>query len=98
VTIEEFIAAEHRTDAAVASLDEARMDRDDADLIRDEIRNAAAMLKYATHRGRSQRGDERIDCDLLANERKAIAAEHQRLWLVRNRPGGLRDSLTRLDG
>jgi hypothetical protein len=32
-----------------------------------------------------------------AEELKAITAEHRRLWLARNRPGGLKDSARRLE-
>ncbi|HMB96300.1 MAG TPA: beta-N-acetylhexosaminidase, partial [Tepidisphaeraceae bacterium] len=95
-TLEEFIAAENRIDSAVAPLDRAQMNRADAELIRDELRNAAAMLKYACHRGRHLRGDDRINRDSLLNEQKAIIASHRRLWLARNRPGGLIDSIARL--
>jgi hypothetical protein len=55
------------------------------------------MLRYACERGRRrlregrlpQRNDAAMD---------AIATEHARLWLVRNRPGGLQSSLSRLGG
>jgi hypothetical protein len=33
----------------------------------------------------------------LANELKPLIAEHKRLWFVRNRPGGLKDSARRLE-
>jgi hypothetical protein len=88
VTREEFIEAEKRIEQALAPLDAARMDREDADLIRDEIRSAAAMLKFACRLGRGDFDPQ--------HERPRIVAAHQRLWLARNRPGGLADSLLRL--
>jgi hexosaminidase len=89
VTREEFVEAERRIDTAAAPLDLARIGRKDADLIRDEIRNAVAMLKFACHKGRG-------GFDLL-HEQKLIIAEHERLWLARNRPGGLSESVARLN-
>jgi len=49
-------------------------------LIKDEFANAAAMLRLACGNG----------------DRRQIIAEHRRLWLARNRPGGLEDSAKRL--
>ena len=97
VTADEFDAAQALVDAALAPLDRAQMDRFDAQLIKDELRNGAAMLRYACERGRRwlrenrlpPRGDATIS---------AIAQEHRRLWLARNRPGGLDSSVSRLIG
>ena len=33
----------------------------------------------------------------LVAEVQAWVAEHQRLWLARNRPGGLKDSVARME-
>ena len=97
VTTEEYDAAEARIDAALAPLDRARMDRPDAQLIADELRNAGAMLRYGCARGRRR---------LLENELPArndatmgaIVQEHRRLWMARNRAGGLESSVSRLTG
>lgn len=85
ISAEEYAEAERRIDAAVSAVDGARMDRPDAELIRDEIRNAAAMLRQACRRGRG------LD---TSGEMRRIVAEHRRLWLARNRPGGLDDSVS----
>ncbi len=97
ITRPEYDDAEARVDAAVAPLDRARMDRADADLIKHELRNAADMLRHACRRGRwlLDRG-----CDsppAMAQELRGIIEEHKRLWLARNRPGGLSDSTLRLE-
>ena len=76
VTAEEYADAEQRIEAAIASLDRAEMDRPDAELIQDEIRNAALMLKNSR------------------DQMPRIISEHRRLWLARNRPGGLNDSVS----
>jgi hypothetical protein len=82
VTAEDLSAASAAIDAAMARLSKSRMNRPDSRLIRDEFTNAAAMLKYACGR----------DADALP----AIVESHRRLWLARNRPGGLEDSVARL--
>jgi hexosaminidase len=70
----------------IRPLSHARMDRPDADLIRAEFANAAAMLDFAC------RKQERDLSDVL----KRVIDTHRNLWLARNRPGGLDDSLCRL--
>jgi len=60
-------------------------------LIRREFRNAVDMALFALHRGLLIQGQhERAPS--LANIKK----QHRALWLSRNRPGGLRESLSRL--
>jgi hypothetical protein len=72
--------------AVLAPLSRAQMARPDAALIRDEFTNAARMLQHACARGLAA---SRPD---LATQMREILAEHRRLWLARNRPGGLTDS------
>lgn len=79
----EYTLARAKIASAIAPLGGARMSRQDARLILDEVRNSAAMLDLACG------GDAFRDV-------APIMAEHQRLWLARNRPGGLPDSLKRL--
>ncbi|MCS6829707.1 MAG: glycoside hydrolase family 20 zincin-like fold domain-containing protein [Armatimonadota bacterium] len=73
----------------------ARMDRADATLIVDEFANAARMLLHGCRRALAVRSgvintvSERRD---LAVEMRAILGEHRRLWMARNREGGLQDS------
>jgi hexosaminidase len=97
ITKEEFDDAETRLDEIVARLPAARMNRPDASLIADEIRNAAAMLRFACHHGRWRLGVEARTTPQLANWLRDIIAEHRRLWLARNRPGGLPDRCARLE-
>ncbi len=96
-TAEEYADAERRIDAATAPLERARMDRSDAALIIDEIRNGAAMLRHGCRRGKFLREPHSADCAALAGELRTIITEHRRLWLARNRPGGLSDSAGRLE-
>ena len=97
ITREEYDEAEHRVKSIVASIEGARMDREDADLIKDEIRSAAAMLRHACRRGGWFLDRTSEDPAELARDLSRIIDEHRRLWLARNRPGGLRDSVARLE-
>jgi hexosaminidase len=78
--------------AAMAPLASAKPADGEAALVADEFRNAAAILHHTVELARSKLG--------LATRRGSvlpgIVAEHRRLWLARNRPGGLADSVARL--
>lgn len=73
--------------AIMEKIPQARMACPDADLVADEFMNAGRMLVAACDRG----------CRLPVGGLNTIIAEHRRLWLARNRPGGLADSLRNLE-
>jgi hexosaminidase len=81
-----------RLDAVTRDLAAVRLDRPDATLVRDEFANNARMVRAACLRGLARLGGPAEDAGLLA----LLHSEHQRLWLARNRPGGLADSLQKL--
>jgi hexosaminidase len=81
ITEDGLLAAEAAIDRAMSPLADAKVDP----LITAEFANAAAMLRLACAKGRKKE----FDAD-------PIIAEHRRLWLARNRPGGLEDSVRRL--
>ncbi len=87
-------------DEAIAPLDKAQMARPDADLIKREYRNTARMMRHACKRLLFFLGQD-IDRDALREELaadlEAIIEEYRALWLARNRPGGLQDSIARLE-
>ncbi|HEX2972112.1 MAG TPA: family 20 glycosylhydrolase, partial [Tepidisphaeraceae bacterium] len=97
ITREEYDAVESAIDAAIAPVDRARMGRADAALIAEEFRNAAAMLKHACRRGRMSQKSKTEDHAAMKAELSSIIGEHRRLWLARNRVGGLADSTRRLE-
>jgi hypothetical protein len=84
-------------DATMAPLASATLSRPDAELIRDELRNAAALAKHGARCGRWRKDPASESPKELAAELRQIIAEHKRLWLARNRPGGLSDSCARLE-
>lgn len=75
--------------AVGASLPQMRPARPDAAWLRDEFALAIRTAQFACRLGLKQ------DPLTLGSELRAIMGEHQRLWLQRNRPGGLLDSLRR---
>ena len=81
-------------------LSRARMAREDAALIVDEYANATRMLLHGCRRalairtGTMKQPEERR---ALAEEMRMILGEHRRLWMMRNREGGLQDSVRILE-
>ena len=76
------------------------MERPDAKLIVQEYQNTARLLHHACKRGllalekdASQTAALRHE---LGEDLSHIVREYRRLWLARNRPGGLKDSVARL--
>ena len=60
----------------------------------DEFRHAATVLRHCVAVGRRRLGLPPAG----PPDPSAVVAEHRRLWLARNRPGGLDDSCRRLAG
>jgi hexosaminidase len=85
---EKIRAARDQITAIVKRMIDANIQRVDADQIEAEIENARDLLLAA--------------CDVFTNsparERlRGVIEEYKRLWLLRNRPGGLIDSVARLE-
>lgn len=86
-------------DQAMQPLNAAHINRPDADLILQEYQFTARLLRHACRRGllafdTLEERDElqrELDQDMLE-----IIREYERLWLARNRRGGLADSVARL--
>jgi hypothetical protein len=73
------------------------MNRSDVDLILAELRNGVQMLRYACARGTFLKDASTSSSGRLRTWMQEILSEHRRLWLARNRPGGLADSAARLE-
>ena len=84
-----------RIDELAATIQQHRMQRDDAALVEAEWLQAATMLRHGANYLRLLQGDAAVSAEALATELELIVAEQKRLWLQRNRPGGLDDSLAR---
>ncbi len=99
VTKSTLIEAESHVLSAIDRMCQARMARPDAALIVAEFAHNARMAVAACRLGRllldrdtSARGRAGV-----AHELELVVAEHRRVWLARNRPGGLEDSLRVLE-
>lgn len=87
-----------------ARLGSARMDRPDAATVVAEFGTAAALMVHGARLGLARkRADGHVvegigerDRRALAADLEAIEAAYRRLWLARNRPGGLDDSTARM--
>ena len=82
------------------ALARARPGRADGDLVLAELRNAITLVELLCRDGRARvEGDGTLASipaatrSRLAADLRPVMTEHERLWLARNRPGGLSDSL-----
>jgi len=105
LTVESLERTEEYIDQTISRISGASLDRPDSRLIVDEYRNAAAMLRHACRLAIVRMLEDGSGIanlpsktrKVLADELAGIVSEHRRLWLARNRPGGLDDSTGRLE-
>jgi hypothetical protein len=100
----EIDAVEDALESATAMLAACRPARADGELVKDELRVAASWLGLACRDARERLGGDgtlgsvsQPARDALGTQCRALASDHRRLWLERNRPGGLDDSTAWLD-
>jgi hypothetical protein len=88
-------------DRAMRGLEKARMDRPDAALIVQEHELTARLLRHACRRGllalEHNPAKVTVLCRALDRDMRQIIHDYTRVWLKRNRPGGLTDSVARLE-
>ena len=78
-------------------LGETHSRRPDAALLRREFELAARMMRHAARRGLYAIGAPDRSAADLEHDLREISEEYQAVWLLRNRPGGLDDSVARLE-
>ncbi len=94
VSVAQLDAAEQGIARVMQTIGTTRIGRPDAQLIIDEITNSAAMMSYACRLGRyHHHAPATHDRDALVAELDRLTGEHRRLWMARNRIGGLSDSV-----
>ena len=86
--------AENDLKKIVSSISKAMPETDDAKLLKKEIIHAAKILIHACHRGILICEGKKAGAEML-KEIRELKGRHQEIWLARNRPGGLQDSLAR---
>ena len=80
-------------DEAMQPLEQAQIQRPDAELIKREYRHTARLMRHACRRGILAFGaDDPAERAALAEDMHAILVEYRALWLARSRPGGLDNS------
>ena len=94
-TIEGTTNAQAAIDAAMVNLPSELESADDR-LSAEELKNTAEMLRHACRRGRWLIDPSNEDSRSLHQHLSDTIDEHRRLWLKRNRAGGLADSSGRL--
>jgi hypothetical protein len=62
---------------------------------RAELLNAIDMASHGIHRLQYFRGAQ-LEKDYLRGNLSTIIGNHEKIWLARNRPGGLRESVSKL--
>lgn len=88
-------------EAAAAPLAQARMEHPGAGLIRSEFDLTVRLLRHACRRGLLALADDPVQASGLrrdlAADLDAIVGDFRRIWLARNRPGGLAESQALLE-
>ncbi|MBW6464974.1 MAG: family 20 glycosylhydrolase [Brevefilum sp.] len=85
-------------EAAEHKLPQLELQRPDADLIIDELALTIKLLQHACKRAKIIQDAEKIpNSELMLREIDDIKTRFAAIWLRRNRPGGLPDSLSRFD-
>jgi hexosaminidase len=104
ITDAELQAVGSRLAEARADVARAKPERDDRALLVDEVRWTIDVLELLTDDARARiAGDSTLGSvpqaqrDDFARRLAALTDQHRALWLARNRPGGLVDSVAWLD-
>lgn len=72
-----------------------RCESEDRDTLKAELANAISMAELAIKKHFFFLGND-SDKSLLKRQARDLIKDHQKLWLARNRPGGLKESLAHL--
>jgi hypothetical protein len=104
LTVGDLAGVEDRLSDAVAGLARARPRRADGALVVEELTTGAALVSLMCRDARARlEGDGWLASvpaarrERLASELEPLIENHRRLWLARNRPGGLDDSVAWLE-
>ncbi|MFX1282977.1 MAG: glycoside hydrolase family 20 zincin-like fold domain-containing protein [Promethearchaeota archaeon] len=105
ISIEELQKAHIFIDKTIKSLDFVNMEREDAELVKQEFQWAADILKFSCDLGIARleigikeplRKIPEEKRNKLHKKLHQLIMQHKKIWLSRNRSGGLSDSIDRL--
>lgn len=94
---EAFSESHAAIDAIISQFDKTQMQRPDAEQIKAELTQAAHLTKHGLSRLMLQQEIGDLSLVALKNEVEALITSQQETWLARHRPGGLSDSIARLE-
>jgi hypothetical protein len=104
LTVDDLVRVDAGLAECVDRLSRAKPDREDGVLVVDELRGGAALVSLLCRDARLRlEGDGWLSSipaarrQDLADELDGLIDEHRRLWLARNRPGGLVESVAWLE-
>ena len=95
--VEKFSHALEVIDQISRHIPDSTSRRPDRELLKREFLQTARLLRHACLRGLFGLGSQDISASFLRDDLEGILQEHQAIWLLRNRPGGLQDSLSRFN-
>lgn len=84
-------------DQIMSSLEQTQPQGHDASILKDELSLTASLLSHACKRALFVLKPDKMNRVDLLHEIDGIIENYQCLWLLRNRPGGLVDSLARFE-
>lgn len=104
ITLENLQITEAAIDSALVIFDQGNPQCKDAAIVKAEVHQAADLAKHSLHLAMARLAvKDRQTKSIPYEKRKKLAAElkdiiqnHKKLWVVRNRPGGLDDSADRM--
>ena len=94
ITVAELDAMERRLNEIVATLDGAVPTCADAEIVREEVAHVIRLLRLSLIFGRIYLGSPKPAG--WSQQIETIKEAQRHIWLLRNRPGGLEDSLARI--
>ncbi len=96
--VERLKETQTEIDEILGRMESAEIDRPDAGLIRHELTWAGMMLRHACRRILwVQGGKDSAEASKLAAAARQLITDHDKIWHARNRHGGFRESVGRLE-
>jgi len=96
--------AQNQIKKAMSYLSKTKINNKEKDIIKEEFKNAARLLEHACKRAllmlegyETEKNFPEDALKMLVKDAQEIIKTHKKLWLKRNRPGGLEESIELLE-